>query len=150
MLIDGAHAVGALELDVPAIGASFYTANLHKWLCTPKGTAFLWVHPSEQHSMRPPVTSHGQGQVLIHVPSAQCKCQQLLCAGVASNIQHGCRVGCWHSYVQFAMLLAYILWPCLLPRLALSNRESLLDDLMAYLPGMVQMPCQVSTRSPAR
>lgn len=62
VLIDGAHAVGALELDVPAIGASFYTANLHKWLCTPKGTAFLWVHPSEQHSMRPPVTSHGQGQ----------------------------------------------------------------------------------------
>ena len=63
VLVDGAHAVGALDLDVPSLGAQFYTANLHKWLCTPKGTAFLWVHPAEQASIRPLVTSHGCGQV---------------------------------------------------------------------------------------
>ena len=63
VLVDGAHAVGALDLDIPSLGVDFYTANLHKWLCTPKGTAFLWVAPSQQPHIRPLVTSHGFGMV---------------------------------------------------------------------------------------
>ena len=61
-MVDGAHAVGALELDVPAIGCDAYTSNCHKWLMTPKGTAFLWVAPGElQRKTRPTVISHGYG-----------------------------------------------------------------------------------------
>eukprot|EP00798_Chlamydomonas_sp_ICE-L_P003400 gene3400-13441_t len=48
-------------LDIPSLGADAYTGNLHKWCCTPKGAAFLWVSPSKQGGILPRVTSHGFG-----------------------------------------------------------------------------------------
>lgn len=63
VLVDGAHTVGAMPLAVPSMLCDFYTSNLHKWACTAKGCAFLWVAPSEQHRVLPSVTSHGYGLV---------------------------------------------------------------------------------------
>ncbi len=56
-VIDGAHAVGHLDLDILDIAADFYTSNCHKWLLTPKGTAFLYVHPSQRDRFQPLVIS---------------------------------------------------------------------------------------------
>jgi len=42
-LVDGAHALGSLDLDVPAVGADFYVTNAHKWLASGKGVAALVV-----------------------------------------------------------------------------------------------------------
>jgi isopenicillin-N epimerase len=58
VLADGAHAPGMLPLDVQDIGATYYAANLHKWICAPKGTAFLWVSQDRQSRIHPTVISH--------------------------------------------------------------------------------------------
>ncbi len=58
VLVDGAHAPGMLDLNVEAIGATYYTGNLHKWVCAPLGTAILWVCESRRDRVHPNTISH--------------------------------------------------------------------------------------------
>ena len=58
-LIDGAHAPGTLPVDLRALGATFYAANLHKWCGVPKTAAVLYVQRDRQADLHPLVIGHG-------------------------------------------------------------------------------------------
>ncbi len=58
-VVDGAHAVGQIPVDLEDIGADFYASNFHKWLCAPKGCGFLYARREHQQWVESPIVSWG-------------------------------------------------------------------------------------------
>jgi isopenicillin-N epimerase len=65
VLVDGAHAPGAIALDIPALGVDWYTGNLHKWAWAPRSCAIMWVDPARQAALHPTAISWGFGQGML-------------------------------------------------------------------------------------
>lgn len=59
LLVDGAHAPGAIPVDIRATGADWYTGNLHKWMWTPRSSAVLWAAPEQREHLHAAVISWG-------------------------------------------------------------------------------------------
>ena len=62
VLVDGAHAPGAIALDIGSLGVDWYTANLHKWAQAPRSSGILWAALRRQRDLHPPVISWGLDQ----------------------------------------------------------------------------------------
>lgn len=59
VIVDGAHGPGSVPLNMDDLQPDAYVGNLHKWLCCPRGAAFIWLRHPCQLTMRPLVISHG-------------------------------------------------------------------------------------------
>lgn len=58
VLLDGAQGIGAVPVDVRALGCAFYAASGQKWLCGPVGSGALYVAPEHQERVVPTALSY--------------------------------------------------------------------------------------------
>jgi isopenicillin-N epimerase len=58
-VIDGAHALAMIPLNVTDIGCDFYTGNCHKWLLAPTGAGFLYPGLGNEDRLQPLQVSWG-------------------------------------------------------------------------------------------
>ena len=65
-VVDGSHVPGHIPLHLDELGADIYTGNMHKWMCTPKGSAFLHVRRELQDAIGPIVVSWGPESQSLH------------------------------------------------------------------------------------
>tara|TARA_X000001036_G_C20599628_1_gene774365 strand:- start:148 stop:1281 length:1134 start_codon:yes stop_codon:yes gene_type:complete len=59
-IVDGAHVPGHIDLNLKEIDCDYYTGACHKWLCSPKGTSFLYVRKELQNNIMPQTISWGE------------------------------------------------------------------------------------------
>ena len=59
VLLDGAQALGAIPVDVRALGCAFYAASGQKWLCGPEGSGCLYVDPKLVDDLLIPWPNYG-------------------------------------------------------------------------------------------
>ncbi|MBB6136056.1 selenocysteine lyase/cysteine desulfurase [Massilia aurea] len=53
VLVDSAHALGQLDVDVQAMGIDFAGFNLHKWIGAPPGLGFAYIRSSRLDRIEP-------------------------------------------------------------------------------------------------
>jgi selenocysteine lyase/cysteine desulfurase len=54
LVLDGAQGLGAVPVDVRALGCDFYAASGQKWLCGPGGIGYLYANPELVPSLPAP------------------------------------------------------------------------------------------------
>ena len=57
VILDGAHALGQIEFDLPALGVAFAGYNLHKWIGAPLTLGFMYIDPQRLADIDPDMGS---------------------------------------------------------------------------------------------
>ena len=55
-VVDGAHAIGMLDLNLHDLGCDFYATSPHKWLNAPPGTGVLYIRDGMLENFWPTIT----------------------------------------------------------------------------------------------
>jgi L-cysteine/cystine lyase len=73
LVLDGAQGLGAVPVDVRALGCDFYAASGQKWLCGPGGMGYLYANPELVPSLPAPWSGYHAMEWAEHalVPALQ-------------------------------------------------------------------------------
>lgn len=58
VMVDGAHCVGHIDVDIKAMNCDYYGSSLHKWLSTPLGAGLLFVKKEKISKIWPLLAEH--------------------------------------------------------------------------------------------
>ena len=72
-VVDGAQAVGAMRVNLRALGCHAYATSGHKWLMGPKGTGLLFIAKDAQGGIRPMAfeesySTYSNGNGVVNLP----------------------------------------------------------------------------------
>jgi selenocysteine lyase/cysteine desulfurase len=59
VLLDGAQGIGAIDVDVAALGCDYYAGSGQKWLCGPVGSGYLYVRGDRIEDLSPAAPGYG-------------------------------------------------------------------------------------------
>jgi selenocysteine lyase/cysteine desulfurase len=62
VLVDGAHAVGHIQVNIPDLDCDYYGSSLHKWLSAPLGSGLLYVKKNKIDKLWPLFAHLGRAQ----------------------------------------------------------------------------------------
>ncbi|MCX2718185.1 aminotransferase class V-fold PLP-dependent enzyme [Lentiprolixibacter aurantiacus] len=58
VMVDGAHCIGHIQVDIPGLKCDYYGSSLHKWLSTPLGAGLLYVKKDHIPKIWPLLAEH--------------------------------------------------------------------------------------------
>jgi isopenicillin-N epimerase len=65
VLVDGAHGPGMIAFKMRELAPAYYVGSTHKWICAPKGSAFLYVRRDRQALIKPLSISSGSNDTRV-------------------------------------------------------------------------------------